>query len=68
MGRPREKWSECVMEDMNLRSACGAGSMHRGSSCYPSNPILDGKIRVLNKNDDDDDDDDDEKQNNLNNL
>ena len=33
---------------------CGAGSTHTESSHCPSNPILDGKIRMLNDNDDDD--------------
>ena len=55
------KWSECVMEDMNLLGVeehvvqddgCGKQS-------WPIQILhLDGKIWRLNENDDDDDDDD----------
>ena len=37
--------------------ACGTESTDVESSHLLSNPILDGKIRMLNRNDDDDDDD-----------
>ena len=40
--------------------ACGAKLTDVESSHCPSNPILDGKIRMLNENDDDGDDDDDD--------
>ena len=35
------------------------------SGLHPSRPILNGKLRLLNKNDDDDDDDDDEEEEEL---
>ena len=45
--------------------ACGTGSTDVESSYSLSNPILDGKIQMLNENDDDDDDDDDRENNNI---
>ena len=54
--RPRKKWNECVMEDMNLllgEGACCAGSIDVESSHHPSNLMLNGKIWTLNENDDD---------------
>ena len=60
--RPRKKWSECMMEDMNLLGVeehATAGSTDVEGSHRPPNPILDGKMLTSNENDDDDDDDDD---------
>ena len=41
-GRPRKKWSDCVMGDMNFvesGGACDAGLMDVEGSHRPSNPI-----------------------------
>ena len=53
----RKKWSECDggYELVGSGGACDAGSMDVEGSHHSSNPILDGKMQMLNKNDDDDD-------------
>ena len=52
--RPRKKWGDYVMEDMNLLSggACGTGSTDVENIHRQSNPILYGKMQTLNEHDD----------------
>ena len=52
--KAEEKVCDGEYELVGSGGACGAGSMHVESSCRQSNPILDGKIWMLNENDDDD--------------
>ena len=47
----REVWNAAVPWEW-IRGACDAGSTSVESSHHPSNPILDGKLWALNKNDD----------------